>query len=52
MIMESMGRRKFLGGVKNNLVAGEDRLEGDMHRTSLNGINRVDLGYISLITVI
>jgi hypothetical protein len=27
MIMDSMGRGKFLGGGKNNMVVGEDRLE-------------------------
>jgi hypothetical protein len=27
MIMDSMGRGKFFGSGKNNLVVGEDRLE-------------------------
>jgi hypothetical protein len=47
MIMDSTGRGKFLGGGKNNMVAGEDRLEVGMHRRCLNGMNGVELGYNS-----
>jgi hypothetical protein len=47
MIMESMGRGKFFGGGKNNLVAGEDRLEVGMHKRCLNNMNGVELGYNS-----
>jgi hypothetical protein len=36
MIMESMKRGKFFRSGKNNLVAGNDRLEVGMHRRYLN----------------
>jgi hypothetical protein len=43
MIMDSTGRGKFVGCVKNNLVAGEDGLEVVMQRGCLNKLNGVDL---------
>jgi hypothetical protein len=45
MIMESMGRGKFFGSGKNNLVVGKDRLEVEMHIRCLNNMNGVELGY-------
>jgi hypothetical protein len=50
MIMDSTRRGKFLGGGKNNLVEGEDRLEVEMHRRCLNNMNGVELGYNSRMT--
>jgi hypothetical protein len=50
MIMDSTGRGKFLGGGKNNMVVGEDRLEVGMHRRCLNNMNGVELGYNSRMT--
>jgi hypothetical protein len=50
MIMDSTGRGKFLGGGKNNMVVGEDRLEVGMHRRCLNSMNGVDLCYNSRMT--
>ena len=50
MIMDAMGRGKFFGGGKNNLVVGEDRLEVGMHRMCLNSMNGVELGYNSQMT--
>jgi hypothetical protein len=47
MIMDSMGSGKFFGSGKNNLVAGEDRLEIGMHRRCFNNMNGVELGYNS-----
>ena len=44
MIMDSMGKRKFFGGGKNNLVEGEDRLEVRMKKRCLNSMNGVELG--------
>jgi hypothetical protein len=49
MIMDSTGRGKDLGGGKNNMVAGEDRLEVGMQKRCLNSMNGVDLGYISCV---
>jgi hypothetical protein len=51
MIMDAMGRGKFLGSGKNNLVSGEDRLEVGMHRGCLNGLNGVELGNNSRMTL-
>jgi hypothetical protein len=45
MIMDSTGRGKLFGSGKNNLVAGEDRLEVKMQKMCLNNINGVELGY-------
>ena len=50
MIMDSTGRGKFFGSGKNNLVAGEDRLEVGMHIRCLNNMNGVELGYNSRMT--
>jgi len=47
MIMDSTERGKLFGGGKNNLVAGEDRLEVGMHKMFLNNMNGVELGYNS-----
>jgi hypothetical protein len=44
MIMNTMRRRKSLGGGKNNLVFGDDTLEVRMHRRCLNCLNRMELG--------
>ena len=51
MIMDSMGWVKLFGGGKNNLVAGEDRLEVGMHKMCLNNMNGVELGYNSQMTL-
>jgi hypothetical protein len=45
MIMDSMGRGKFFGSGKNNMVAREDRLEVGMHRRCINRMNGLELGY-------
>jgi hypothetical protein len=50
MIMDSMGRGKFFGSGKKNLVAGEDRLEVRMHIRCLNNMNGVELGYNARMT--
>jgi hypothetical protein len=50
MIMDSMGRGNFLGGGKNNMVEGEDRLEVEMHRMCVKIRNGVDSGYNSRMT--
>jgi hypothetical protein len=47
MIMDAIGRGKFFGGGKNNLVKGEDRLEVGMQKRCLNNMNGVELGYNS-----
>jgi hypothetical protein len=38
MIMDSTGRGNFFGSGKNNLVAGDDRLEAGIHKRCLNNI--------------
>jgi hypothetical protein len=43
MIMNTMRRRKFLRGGKNNLMCGNDGLEVRMHRGCLNDLNRMEL---------
>jgi hypothetical protein len=44
MIMNTMRRRKSLGGRRNILVFGDDTLEVRMHRSGLNSLDRVELG--------
>ena len=44
MIMESTGRGKFFRSGKNNLVAGNDRLEVGMHRRCLNYMKGFGVG--------
>jgi hypothetical protein len=43
MIMNTMGRRKSQGSVKNNLIFGEDGLEVLQHRGCLSGVNGMEL---------
>jgi len=47
MIMDSRGRGKLFGGVKNKLVVGEDILEVGMDRRCVNNMDGVELGYNS-----
>ena len=47
MIMDTMGRGKFMGSGKNKLVVGNDRLEFGMHKRCLNNMNGVELGHNS-----
>jgi hypothetical protein len=44
MIMNTMRRRKSMGGGKNILVFGDDILEVMMHRWCLNFLDRMELG--------
>jgi hypothetical protein len=50
MIMDSIGKGNFFWSGKNNLVAGEDRLELRMHKMCLNNMNGVELGNNSRMT--
>jgi hypothetical protein len=50
MIMDTMGRGKSMGSVKNSLVSGEYRLEVMVHRGCLNDVNGMELGNNSRMT--
>jgi hypothetical protein len=50
MLMDTVGRGKSMGGVKNILVSGEYRLEVRMHKGCLNNLNRMELGNNSRMT--
>jgi hypothetical protein len=43
MIMDTSSRGKSLGGLKHNLVLGEDKLEVKMDRGCLNHLNGMKL---------
>jgi hypothetical protein len=44
MIINTTRRRKSLGFGKSSLVFGDERLEVNMHRRCLNGLNNMELG--------
>jgi hypothetical protein len=43
MIMNTMGMRNPLGSGKNNLMFGEDGLQGMQHKGCLSGMNGLEL---------
>jgi hypothetical protein len=43
MIMNTIGRGKSMGSGKNNLMFGDDRLEGRMNRGCFNYLNGMEL---------